>query len=321
VEHNEPTLGDIKALLDGFQHAAGERIAVWRKTPVDGSGENKLPNEIYLINLNRLAAQNLFESRRTVKADAAHRVFDINTENIVFAVIDSGIDATHPAFLKWSSPKAKDYLVRLYTRGNFTLPSKDLSERSRVAQTFDFTKLRDLLASGGDTQFATAEIATEIKRLRRDEKSKIALEQIKTRSNNARDLDWEMVRPLIARPHDKSYSPPGIDHGTHVAGILAADLRDYRDVDREELVGMCPSLTLYDLRVFDDKGHGDEFAMTWTVSPAGRRRSARCAIILLAPAPSWLLPPATPDSTAPPKRVSETAIVRSALPTLETPIA
>ena len=54
---------------------------------------------MYLINLNRPAEQMLHELRNTVKADAAQRVFNINTTGITFAVIDGGIDATHPAFL------------------------------------------------------------------------------------------------------------------------------------------------------------------------------------------------------------------------------
>jgi serine protease AprX len=57
-----------------------------------------------------------------------------------------------------------------------------------------------------------------------------------------------------------SYRVPGTDHGTHVAGILAADLPEDPDSGRE-LYGMCPQLTLYDLRVFDAAGRGDEFAI------------------------------------------------------------
>jgi subtilisin family serine protease len=68
------------------------------------------------------------------------------------------------------------------------------------------------------------------------------------------------VRPLIRVAHNKQYEPPGSDHGTHVAGILAADLPDPDDVTRP-LVGMCKGLSLYDLRVFDADGRGDEFAI------------------------------------------------------------
>ena len=63
---------------------------------------------IYLISLNRPAAQTLFEWRNTVKADAAQRVFNINTTGITFAVIDGGIDATHPAFLNLADKRLKN---------------------------------------------------------------------------------------------------------------------------------------------------------------------------------------------------------------------
>jgi hypothetical protein len=38
------------------------------------------------------------ESVQTVKADAARRLFDIDTNRICWAVLDSGIDARHEAF-------------------------------------------------------------------------------------------------------------------------------------------------------------------------------------------------------------------------------
>jgi subtilisin family serine protease len=254
-------------LLNGFYHVVGERIATWRTTAAntedDRLDEGKPSDEIYLINLNRPAAQNLFESRKTVKADAAQRVFDINTEGITFAVIDGGIDATHPAFLKWSDSDAspRKYIQGLYDIGKYTLPKEDLEKRSRVAATFDFTMLRGILACEGNAEFAAPEIAREIERLVTDSESKTALDHIKIRNDNGRDLDWEMVRPLIARPHNAAYPPPGSDHGTHVAGILAADLRHYKNLDRQEIAGICPSLSIYDLRVFDHDGVGDEFAI------------------------------------------------------------
>ena len=196
-------------------------------------------------------------------------MFDINTEGITFAVLDGGIDATHPAFLRWSMSdadpqgklKPKEYLKDLFDKEKYTLPNEDLKARSRVVATFDFTLLRGILASGGDPQFASPTIAAEIERLKKDSVCATALEHIAIRSDNARDLDWEMVRPLIARPHDATYASPGSDHGTHVAGILAADLRNSSDLDRQEIVGMCPNLSLYDLRVFNDEGIGDEFAI------------------------------------------------------------
>ena len=62
---------------------------------------------------------------------------------------------------------------------------------------------------------------------------------------------------------------PGTDHGTHVAGILAANLANDQEFLGRALVGMCPHLSLYDLRVFDRNGRGDEFAILCAVEFVG----------------------------------------------------
>ena len=199
----------------------------------------------------------------TVKADAAHRVFDISTEGIAFAVIDGGIDATHPAFLKRSDPEFKK------PREEKPTAKADLERWSRVVSTYDFTILRDIIASEGDPKFAPESNRDAIKRLADDPQNETAFKHLKTRNENARDLDWEIVRPLIQMLHkEKGYTGPGSDHGTHVAGIIAANLPEPADLQRP-LFGMCPSLLLYDLRVFDAEGHGDEFAILCAIEFVG----------------------------------------------------
>ena len=59
------------------------------------------------------------------------------------------------------------------------------------------------------------------------------------------------------------------DHGTHVAGILAGHRKNARTASSKDLVGMCPQLSLYDLRVFDKKGRGDEFAILCAIEFVG----------------------------------------------------
>jgi len=254
-EHgHEPGMRQIKPLLEGYDHAVGQP-----PTEESGAGVGE-PKGIFLINLNRPAAQSLFESRMTVKADAAHRVFDINTEGIAFAVIDGGIDATHPAFLKRSNPdEAADYM-----KNKRTIAKEDLEVRSRVVATYDFTILRDIIASEGNPQGIPARVADLIA----DPSNATAFEHLKIRSDNARDLDWEIVRPLIRIAHKKSYLEPGSDHGTHVAGILAADLPNPEDLARP-LIGICRGLSLYDLRVFDAAGRGDEFSILCAIEFVG----------------------------------------------------
>jgi serine protease AprX len=266
VREPDPGMHEVEVLMQGYQHAirarAGTPSATRRAEEArPGAGDVK---GIYLINLNRPATQSLFESRMTVKADAAQRVFAISTEGIAFAVIDCGIDATHPAFLKRSDPDAETYI-----KGRDKIAKDDLEDRSRVVETYDFTILRDIIASAGDSQFAPESNREVIKRLTADRKHATAFAHLKLRNENARDLDWEIVRPLIQIPHkENGYAGPGADHGTHVAGILAANMPEPSDLKRP-LIGMCPSLLLYDLRVFDAEGNGDEFSILCAIEFVG----------------------------------------------------
>jgi serine protease AprX len=274
MEVSEPKVKDFEVLIRGFESATGQRVIDMMPPP---SAERGLagavePKGIFLINLNRPAAQSLFDSRLTVKADAAHRVFDINTEGIAFAVIDGGIDATHVAFLRRSLLNRSDLkepdkaLAKKYEEEREKIVEADLERWSRVVQTYDFTILRDIVASSGDPQAASPVNRDAIQRIAQSNAT--AFEHLTTRNDSARDLDWEIVRPLIRIPHTKDYRWPGSDHGTHVAGILAADLPNPVD-SRHALIGMCPSLSLFDLRVFDAEGRGDEFAILCAIEFVG----------------------------------------------------
>ena len=72
-----------------------------------------------------------------------------------------------------------------------------------------------------------------------------------------------MLLPRLAIPTPTPTSPPEHEHGTHVAGILAGDWRkeDARGPADHSIRGVCPDIELYDLRVFDEHGNGDEFAI------------------------------------------------------------
>jgi serine protease AprX len=262
------------------------RRLLWHSVPPARRKSAKATPEpatgIFLISLNRPAVQTLFESRSTVKADAAHRVFEIDTTGIAFAVIDGGIDATHPAFVK----RTKDGKTAVPQRRS----SDDYLRQSRVKATYDFTRLRDIIdfaltevdptevppaneKKPPPTKAELARIKNPIERLYRLFPTEFRHLAIRHMPENARDLDWEIVRPLITVPHNDRnaavpYVPPGTDHGTHVAGILAAGLRAGEASDRD-LYGMCPHMTLYDLRVFDSDGKGDEFAILAAVEFVG----------------------------------------------------
>ena len=329
---------------------------------VEDDGDDR--KGIYLISLNRSASQTLFESRSTVKADAAQRVFDIDTTGIVFAVIDGGIDATHQAFLR----RRDDDVASFSTERKASPFARQCLKLSRVKRTYDFTLLRDIVAHAENPDQIEGPNKTAIerlfKRLAKDKKGRLALDHLRTRSVNARDLDWEIVSPLVEIAHvgpvvndgpavqgGPSYRVPGTDHGTHVAGILAADLPEDPDTGRE-LIGMCPQLSLYDLRVFDSEGRGDEFAILCALEFVGwlnRDRanpvvhgvnlslalahdvdSFACGQTPICEACNHLVgagtvvvaAPATPASRAAPapkSRASEPATGRSASPIRETP--
>ena len=71
-------------------------------------------------------------------------------------------------------------------------------------------------------------------------------------------LDWDLIQPLIRIPHNTDdYIPPKHPHGTHVAGIIGANWP--MDNPNKSIVGMCPDINLYDIRVLDENGVGDEF--------------------------------------------------------------
>ena len=83
------------------------------------------PILIHLVSRNRDAEPALHESVRAIKADAARKLFTIKCSNITWAILDSGIDADHPAF-------------------------KDGSRPSRVKAIYDFSEVRRVLGVKDD---------------------------------------------------------------------------------------------------------------------------------------------------------------------------
>jgi serine protease AprX len=199
---------------------------------------------VWSISRNRLSQIALFGSRPAIKADAAQNVFKINTQGIVWAVIDCGIDAIHPAFLdrqKFGPPP---------NGGDIPI------EQSRVTKTYDFTFLRTLLALEQDTFQTAGGRAFKLTEAQMQE-----LKDLRRRVGLGREIDWEMLLPLIAVSHDANYEKPALDHGTHVGGILAGNWPATETRESGALIGICPDLTLYDFRVFDKNGSSEEFVM------------------------------------------------------------
>ncbi|MGW0610959.1 S8 family serine peptidase [Streptomyces sp. NPDC002788] len=71
-------------------------------------------------------------------------------------------------------------------------------------------------------------------------------------------VNWVAALPSLdttPSPEQPPRPPPGDQHGTHIAGIIGGwwPELDFR--------GICPRIRLYDFRVLDDDGGGDEFSI------------------------------------------------------------
>jgi serine protease AprX len=223
---------------------------------------------LYSVNRNRPASPTIARSSLAIKADAARLLFSVSCKDLAWAVIDSGIDASHPAFRLREPPDQKIYSEP------FPRDGKRVLNRTRIVATYDFTRIRDLLnPSKLDVERLPEALRTRYHRGDEDAVRFVEeeLTELKRSLQRGREINWDFLEPLIRVPQEEGiYQPPKSDHGTHVAGILAADWRagdPGRDrpvrggKGEETLQGVCPDLRLYDFRVLDDQGAGDEFAV------------------------------------------------------------
>ena len=203
---------------------------------------------IWTITRNRPATVSIARSTMAVKADAARRLFEINCSKLTWAIIDSGIDARHPAF------RVRDKAEK---------PDADVF-KSRVTATYDFTLIRQLLRSDktADEKAIVSGRPALAKAMKRIDAEKV--KELRRSLQSGREVDWELLKPVIEVPHKEGeYIVPKHAHGTHVAGIVAADWRpeDPESPGDYAVRGVCPDMKLYDLRVLDDLGQGDEFSV------------------------------------------------------------
>lgn len=240
--------------------ALKQNLSMRMQSQVDLSPDEapELIQRVFLDRRATLATQAALEAsleaNSTVKADAATRVFDVSCSTISWAIIDSGIATTHPAFLDHN---ARD------RRG------RPLSHPvSRIRDTLDFTlidqiKNFDLTSSPDGTPARAAEIARVAQELQnlpgRTADATFVPMAIETLEIIARQLDqrippdWNLIERLIRIGNNDDGAQLVSDHGTHVAGILGADWRSDRVAPNGEkervLQGICPDIRLYDLRV------------------------------------------------------------------------
>lgn len=266
IEAAERAIHFLRPLLESFDNPRdSERERVWS------------------VNRNRPARTTLWHSVLATKADAARRLFELSCDGLAWAVIDSGIDATHPAFARRTlDPET----------GRRVLPAPPCDPaKSRIVKTYDFTLIRYLLdPSGAELEARIREleqvaerigdraeagaVGAELEALRRlrealSEKGRSRrarrAKELKRSLRSGREIDWAFMAEYLEVPHDQDYVEPRDPHGTHVAGILAGDWRHQDDRARvregHDLVGVCPDLELYDLRVLDHRGRGSEFSV------------------------------------------------------------
>lgn len=207
------------------------------------SPRKRLKAQIHVVNCNRAAETSIDRSTMAIKSDAALRLFEIRCSRITWAIVDSGVDASHPAF-------AKDD------------PGSDWRKTTRVKESYDFSYIRHLLSPSQlradnenlpkrlrealEESQAGSENPSQVSNLRSE------IEELKRSLQKGRDLDWSLLQPFLKIPYDETYEPPANDHGTHVAGILAAG-------GPSKKKGVCPDINVVDIRVLDHLGEGNEF--------------------------------------------------------------
>lgn len=267
-QNNKPT-GDLEWLIQIvavilFEHAGEIDRELYKKLQKHFGKNYSLfakgdrPITLWSVNRNRKATLTIETSVPTTKADAGRRLFDIDGTDIVWAVMDSGIDARHQAFRQIDKKTLKPCPEAM------GLPSDKRSNNTRILATYDFTKFRQVL-SDAHTQSSDSNAQTDQKDIvgassdQNDtsltpENISSYLEEINHNLKFGRVLDWSIIAPLLRIAHNsQDYTPPVHPHGTHVAGIIAANQPEMN------LIGMCPGISLYDIRVMDAAGQAEEF--------------------------------------------------------------
>lgn len=203
----------------------------------------------YQISMNRVATPALERSVASVKGDAARQLFKVNCQDILWAVVDAGIDAGHPAFEDPDDPKRP----------------------SRIVRQLDFTRIRDIISVDnlGQNSASRARLRDRAAALKaacdlKEDEGTVAqtLQSLAEDAANERPIYWEMVEPFLVKGAAR---PLSSGHGTHVAGIIGASRRAMeRSADFAGLPfsdGMCPDIKLLDVRVLAHTERDSEFAV------------------------------------------------------------
>ncbi len=198
---------------------------------------------IWQVSLNRKAMPALEKSVPAVKGDAAKALFKVKCDQIAWAVLDSGIDASHPAFL---DAQGRRRVVKSYDFSNIReVVSLDNLDPGRAA-----TRVARLLKTEAPSAEALADASRDLRALAED-------------ADNDRPINWGLVAKFVEVPPDTPFDGHG--HGTHVAGILGASRHLDNPADPMSPAqfgdGMCPDIKIYDFRVLAKNLQDTEFAI------------------------------------------------------------
>ena len=297
----QTNFGDkLQELIDTQRAAVQSRIElVSKRTEFSDASSEQISRQalkesaynapIWSIDLNRPADLATWDSRRTVKVDAAENVFGVSTRGITWAVIDSGIDAQHPAFTKNEKDKTSPWMKNSRVVASYDFMRLLRLFENRYDQILDApqTQMVQVLIDPSDPDapqdladavlfmlhtlnerdtetVSTDSLVEDLKGVTFAGQAKRYVEDVKRRITRGEVLDWPLLEPILRIPHtDDHYIVPRNGHGTHVAGILGGRLtiKHADNVERLErdIIGMCPEISLYDLRVCDQNGQSDEF--------------------------------------------------------------
>ena len=177
---------------------------------------------ILAVRLNRPVEVAVRDSRRTVKVDAAENVFKLSCRDVLWAVIDTGIDRAHEAF---SMP------------GN-------AAPRSRVVLSYDVPRAIAALRMAAQTftSLLTDEQWREFVRA-----ADVTSQPSEVRFNGLRDDHGTHIAGILGASALNARPEPGKPWP--------------EDLEPGAIQGMCPDIELVDIRIFDTSGNADEFSV------------------------------------------------------------
>lgn len=245
--------GELQLRRPTFEEIADNVVALFKKCLESQQG---LERCVWSVNQNREVEPCISRSVPAVKADAGRHLFDISCRDLVWAVLDTGIDARHDAFVdleKWREAGG-DAMTDEQKAGWEKQRQDQWWDTSRVARTYDFTRIRHLLDPDA-LHPANDRLPESLRKLLEEHGDELEddLQDLRLHLLKGRQVDWGLLEPFLRVPHDEHYPPPTNGHGTHVGGILGG--ADPKKADQ----GMCPDIRLYDIRVLGEGGN--EFSL------------------------------------------------------------